>query len=59
MKMTLAIILLAMAFSTIVVILSQKLREILRVVAQRIIILSFLYIFFDLIGLVIVIVRNV
>jgi len=59
MKMTLALILLAMAFSTVVVIWSQKLREIVRVVAQRLIILSFLYIFFDLIGLVIVIVRNV
>lgn len=58
-KMTLAVILLAMALSTVVVVWSQKLREIVRVVAQRFSILAFLYIFFDLIGLVIVIVRNV
>lgn len=58
-KMTLAIILLAMALSTVVVVWAQKLREIVRVVAQRFSILAFLYIFFDLIGLAIVIVRNV
>lgn len=58
-KMTLAVILLAMALSTVIVIWSQKLREIVRVVAQRFSILAFLYIFFDLVGLVIVIMRNV
>ena len=58
-KLTLAIILSGMGISTILIFWSQRLREIVRVIGQRFAPLSFLYIFFVLIGLAIVIVRNV
>jgi hypothetical protein len=59
LKITLAVILLVMIISTVIVIYFQKLREIIRVVALRFSVLAFLYIFFDLVGLLLVIVRNI
>ncbi len=45
--------------SSILVIRHPKIGEILRSIAKRLVVLSFLYIFLDVVGLVIVIARNV
>lgn len=58
-KKALAIVLIVMAVSTVIVIWSERLKRLIRFVAERLAVLSLLYIFVDLIGLVIVVVRNV
>ena len=50
---------LMLGISTILVIRFPKIGEILRSIAGRLVVLSFLYIFLDIVGLVIVIARNV
>lgn len=58
-KITVALILLALGLSSILVVWSGKLRKFIRIVGQRFSVLTFLYVFIDLIGLVIVVARNV
>ena len=48
-----------LGISTVFVIRYPKIGEIIRSIAKRLVVLSFLYIFLDVVGLVIVIARNV
>lgn len=57
-KLLVAAIITALGVSTILVIRFPKIRNIVRQVGKRLIILSLLYLFLDLIGVVIVVVRN-
>jgi hypothetical protein len=50
---------LVLAVSTFIVLRFPKLGGALRWIAERLVVLSFLYIFFDVLGLLVVIVRNV
>jgi len=50
---------LILALSTFVVLRFPKVGDMLRWVSERLVVLSFIYIFFDLLGLLVVIIRNV
>lgn len=50
---------LILAVSTFVVLRFPKIGDVFRWVAERLVVLSFLYIFFDVLGLLVVILRNV
>jgi hypothetical protein len=50
---------LILAVSTIVVLRFPKMGDVLKWISERLIVLSFIYIFFDILGFLIVIVRNV
>jgi hypothetical protein len=58
-KLLLASYLLLLALTAFIVVKSQKLMDIMRRVVDRLTILTFLYVFFDVVGLIIVIARNV